>query len=109
MEERRKIGRVAFDANCVIVDRDTLTKIYGKVKNISPLGMAITVESSEPSILGKDIIVVAETLIMYADVVREDEEPDGKRTVALNARKFTNEVLEYLFEHIALDEDKETL
>ena len=109
MEERRKIGRVNYAADCVIVDRDTLTKIYGKVKNISPLGMAVTVDAKEPSILGKDIIIVAETLIMYADVVREDEEDGGKRTVALNARKFTNEVLEYLFNHIALDEDKEQL
>jgi hypothetical protein len=42
---------------------------------------------------------------MYADVVREDECNDGTRTVALSARKFTGDVLEYLFEHIALDEE----
>ncbi len=101
MEERRKINRVEFKANSVIVDRNTQEKIYGEVKNVSPLGMAITVDEKEPSFLGKDVIVVAETLIMYADVVREDKEDGGLKTVALKARKFTPDVLQYLFDHIA--------
>lgn len=106
MEERRKISRVNYDAKSVIVVCDSLEKIYGSVANLSPLGMAIKVDAATPSILGKDIIVVAETLIMYADVVREDKNEDGTVTVAISARKFTPEVLEYLFNHIALDEDK---
>ena len=65
------------------------------------------VDGDTPSLLGKDVIVVADTLIMYADVIREDTSDDGTKVVALNAKKFTNEVLEYLFDHIALDEDKE--
>ena len=101
MEERRKINRVEFKANSVIVDRNTQEKIYGEVKNVSPLGMAITVDEIEPSFLGKDVIVVAETLIMYADVVREDKEDGGLKIVALKARKFTPDVLQYLFDHIA--------
>lgn len=44
MEERRKINRIEFQANSVIVNRDTLEKVYGQVKNISPLGIAITVK-----------------------------------------------------------------
>lgn len=100
MEERRKINRVSFNVNSVIVDRDSLEKYYGKVKDVSPLGIAIEVENNTPSLLHKDVIIVAETLIMYADVVREDE---GKNTkiLAFSARKFTPDVLEYLFEHIA--------
>lgn len=101
MEERRKINRVEFKANSVIVDKESLEKYFGEVKNVSPLGMAITVDEKTPSILGNDVIVVAETLIMYADVVREDTEVDGKKTIALKARKFTPDVLQYLFEHIA--------
>ena len=101
MEERRKINRVEFKANSVIVDKDSLEKYYGEVKNVSPLGMAITVDGKTPSILDKDVIIVAETLIMYADVVREDEEIDGLKTIALKARKFTPDVLQYLFDHIA--------
>jgi hypothetical protein len=101
MEERRKINRVEFKANSVIVDKESLEKYFGEVKNVSPLGMAITVEEKTPSILGNDVIVVAETLIMYADVVREDKEANGKKTIALKARKFTPDVLQYLFEHIA--------
>ena len=101
MEERRKINRVEFKANSVIVDKESLEKYFGEVKNVSPLGMAITVDQKTPSILGNDVIVVAETLIMYADVVREDQETNGKKTIALKARKFTPDVLQYLFEHIA--------
>ena len=103
MEERRKINRIEFKANSVIVDRDTLEKYYGQVKNISPLGIAITVKDDTPSLIGKDVIIVAETLIMYADVIREDEGTDGTRTVAFNAKRFTQDVLQYLFEHIAID------
>jgi hypothetical protein len=103
MEERRKINRIEFKANSVIVDRDTLEKFYGQVKNISPLGIAITVNGDTPNLVGRDVIIVAETLIMYADVVREDKEADGTKTVAFNAKRFTQDVLQYLFEHIALD------
>ena len=47
-----------------------------------------------------DVIVVAETIIMYADVVRQDPEPEGTAIVGVEARRFTPEVLEYLFNHI---------
>lgn len=103
MEERRKINRIEFKANSVIVDRESLEKIYGQVKNISPLGMAISVKGDTPKLTGKDVIIVAETLIMYAEVIREDTGPDGTKTLAFNAKRFTQDVLQYLFEHIALD------
>lgn len=106
MIERRRIDRVSYDADSVIVVREDLNKIYCKVKNLSPLGMAVTVSGDTPSLLGKDVIIVADTLIMYADVIREDPAEDGTKTVAISAKKFTNEVLEYLFEHIADEEEK---
>ena len=103
MEERRKINRVAYNANSIIVDRETLEKYYGQVKNISPLGIAIEVKGDTPKLLGKDVIIVAETLIMYADVIREDEMADGTRTVAFSSKKFTNDVLSYLFQQIGVE------
>ena len=106
MEERRKINRVAYSANSVIVDRDTQEKFYGQVKNISPLGIAIEVKGDTPKLLGKDMIVVAETLIMYADVIREDEMENGSRVVAFSSKKFTNDVLNYLFEHIGAEAEE---
>ena len=106
MEERRQINRVAYSANSVIVDRDTQEKFYGQVKNISPLGIAITVKGDTPKLIGKDVIVVAETLIMYADVIREDEMEDGSRVVAFSSKRFTNDVLQYLFEKIGLPEEE---
>ena len=103
MEERRKINRVEYEANSVIVDRETQNKYYGRVKNISPLGLAVVVDDKTPSLLGNDVIVVAETMIMYADVVREDPPVNGSRTVAFSSRKFTGDVLQYLFEHIGVE------
>ncbi|MBO4458359.1 MAG: PilZ domain-containing protein [Butyrivibrio sp.] len=104
MEERRKITRVDYKVDSILVDRDSLEKYYCKVKNISPLGVALSVSSNVPSLLNRDVIIVAETLIMYADVVREEEESDGERIVALKARNFTPDVLQYLFERIGSED-----
>ena len=106
MEERRQINRVDYHVNSVIVDRETQEKFYGQVKNISPLGMAISVSADTPRLIGKDVIVVAETLIMYADVIREDEMEDGGRVVALSSKKFTPDVLKYLFDRIGLPDEE---
>ena len=104
MEERRKINRVDYNANSIIVDRETQAKYYGQVKNISPLGLAIVVDDKVPNLVGKDVIVVAETLIMYADVVREDDSQNGSKVMAFSSRKFTGDVLQYLFEHLGMEE-----
>lgn len=101
MEERRKISRVDFEANSIIVDRETGTTYRGSVKNVSPLGIAIIVPA-DTNLVGRDVIIVAETMIMYADTVREDvgTGPDTK-LLAFHARKFTPEVLQYLFDCIS--------
>ena len=104
MEERRKINRVDYTANSIIVDRETQAKYYGQVKNISPLGLAIVVDDNVPNLVGRDVIVVAETLIMYADVVREDDSKNGSKVMAFSSRKFTGDVLQYLFDHIGMEE-----
>lgn len=105
MEERRRINRVEYAAKSVVVVCDSLEKIYAEVVNLSPLGMAVKIPSTVDKLLGKDIIIVAETLIMYADVIREENDSEGYRIIALSAKKFTPDVLEYLFQHIAMDEE----
>jgi hypothetical protein len=104
MVEKRVIGRVEYTARGVIVICDTQEKIYVDVKNVSPLGMGIYMSTDRPDLVGKDIIIVAETLIMYAVVNRQEKISDGVYAVGIEAKKFTEDVLEYLFEHISIKE-----
>ena len=57
-------------------------------------------EKEIADLVGKDIIVVAETMIMYATVVRVEKQEDGSFLAGVSAKKFTDEVLQYLFDHI---------
>ena len=106
IKERRQLNRVDYKSKSVIVLPDTADKYIGTTKNISPLGIAIIVPEDTPSLLGKSVIIVAETLIMYADAVREDPSENGQRVVAFTAKRFTQDVLEYLFEHISPQDAK---
>ena len=106
MEERRKIARVSHPTKSVIVVCENGEKIFVETENVSPLGMGIRMPAGSPEIVGKDIIIVAETLIMYADVNRQVQREDGSFEVGISARKFTPEVLEYLFTHITENEEK---
>ena len=101
MEERRNISRVDYSAKGVVVVCDTGEKYMVETKNVSPLGMGVIMPADAPDIVGKDIIIVASTLIMYADVNRSERNEDGTTTIGINARQFTPEVLQYLFKHIA--------
>lgn len=101
MEERREIARVSYPTNSVIVVCETGDKYYVATDNVSPLGMGITAPSDVPEIVGKDIIIVDETLIMYAEVKRQMTNDNGSWTIGIAAKKFTPEVLEYLFSHIS--------
>lgn len=100
MEERRSINRVDYKVKSVIVTCDTYEQYFVDVDNVSPLGMGITGPSDLPNLLGKDIIIVADTLIMYADITRQDMNPDGTFQIGIQAKQFTKNVLEYLFQHI---------
>lgn len=106
MEERRKIDRVTYLTDGVIVVCDTYDKYYVKTNNISPLGMGLTVSEEVPDILGKDIIIVAKTMIMYADVNRQEPQEDGSQIIGISAREFTPEILQYLFTNIAPDKEE---
>lgn len=100
MEERRKINRTEYESKGVIVICDTQQKLYVEVKNVSPLGMGIIAPDVCPDITGKDIIVIADTMIMYAKATRMDKLEEGDYLVGIEAQRFTDEVLQYLFEKI---------
>ncbi len=98
--DKRKIGRVEFKAPSVVVLCDTGETIYVQVEDASPKGMGLWMKDDRPDIMGMDIIIVADTVIMYATVARIEKRADGTYTVGISAKKFTPEVLEYLFKHI---------
>lgn len=100
MEERRKLSRVDYKAKGVIVVCDTEEKITVDVKDVSPLGMGVLMKKGGPAILGKDIIIVADCLVMYANVNRVEEFDDETLIVGIAGRSFADDVLQYLFDHI---------
>jgi len=104
MEERRRLSRVDYPTKSVVVIVETGEKYFVETENVSPLGMGIHMDADTPDIVGKDIIIVAQTLIMYADVNRQVKRRDGSFTIGISAKQFTPEVLQYLFEHIATEE-----
>ena len=105
MEERRNINRVDYKVKSVIVVCDTQEKFFVEVDNVSPLGMGIKGPAELPDINGKDIIIVADTLIMYAQVNRQKRLSNGEYEIGIQAKRFTPDVLEYLFSHIGDGED----
>lgn len=103
-KERRQIERVSYPANGVIVVCEEQKKLFVNIQDVSPLGIGACMPAEGPDILGKDVIIVTETLIMYADVVRQERQADGTYFLGVAARKFTEDVLQYLFERIAPEE-----
>lgn len=104
-DEKRKIDRVRHPVNGVMVVCDTQEKLYVQVQDVSPLGLGVCGDVDSPDILGKDVIIVTETLIMYADVARQERQEDGRHRIGLAAKKFTDDVLQYLFHSIAVNDD----
>ena len=100
MEERREITRVEYKCPGVIVVVDTEEKIMVKVANVSPLGMGVLIPKDAPAILNKDIIIVADCLVMYANVNRIAEYDDENNIAGIQGKTFDTETLGYLFEHI---------
>lgn len=100
--ERRAIGRVAFPSKGVMVVCDTQEVLHVGVRDLGPIGVGLRADADTPKLVGKDVIMVAETLIMYADVVRQDPLPDGSWSIGLAARRFSRDVLQYLFDGIEM-------
>ena len=91
---------VTVNAKGVIVIIDTEEKIPVKVANVSPLGMGVLVDKGAPELLNKDIIIVADCLVMYAHVNRIADYDETHNIVGINGKTFDDATLGYLFEHI---------
>lgn len=100
VEDKREISRVQYNSKGVLVVCETGETYYIRTDNVSPLGMGIYMDADSPDIQGKDIIVVTETLLMYADVTRQVKNEEGNYLIGIAAKNFTPEVLSYLFQHI---------
>lgn len=100
MEERRKIGRTKYVDMNVIIICDTEEKYYIKVENVSPLGMGIRMPAGSPDVVGKEVIVVAECMIMFAVVRRMVPCEDGSMEVGIEGKPFTEDMLKCLFENV---------
>ncbi|MDD6327206.1 MAG: hypothetical protein Q4D54_10080 [Eubacteriales bacterium] len=100
MVERRQITRIDYDAKGVIVVVDTEEKIAVKVANVSPLGMGVLIPKDAPDILNKDIIIVADCMVMYATVNRVAEYDDTHNLAGIHGKTFDADTLNYLCEHI---------
>ena len=100
MEERREITRVEYNCPGVVVVVDTEEKIMVKVANVSPLGMGVLIPKDSPDILNKDIIIVADCLVMYANVNRIAEYDAEHNLAGIKGKSFDAGTLSYLFEHI---------
>ena len=51
-------------------------------------------------IVGKEIIIVADCMVMYATVNRMADYDDTHKIIGISGKSFNDETLSYLFEHI---------
>lgn len=100
MEERRRVERTKYKAMNVIIVCDTEEKYYIQVENVSPIGMGIKMPAGSPEIVGKDVIVVAESVVMFAVVRRMTPCEDGSIEVGIEGKPFTEEMLNCLYENV---------
>lgn len=100
MEERRRVERTNYKTMNVLIVCDTEEKYYIKVENVSPIGMGLKMPAGSPDIVGKDVIVVAESMIMFAAVRRMIPCEDGSFEVGIEGKPFTEEMLRCLYENV---------
>lgn len=91
-----------YPAQAVAVVCDTQQVIRADVRDIGPGGVGLILPEDTPKLLGEDMILITDTVIMYADAIRQEQLEDGRWSVGLSARKFSGEVLQYLFDSIEL-------
>lgn len=101
-DDRRMFDRREYRPEGIAVVCDTQQVLYVGVRDISPGGVGITLPADAPYLLKEDLILVADTMIMYASVVRQVKQEDGSWQAGLEAKKFSQEVLQYLFDSIEL-------
>ncbi len=103
MEERRKIERTRYNVMNVLIVCDTEEKYYIKVENVSPLGMGLKMPAGTPDITGKDVIVVAECMVMFAVVRRMEMAEDGSMEVGIEGKPLEEDTFRCLYENVGKD------
>lgn len=103
MEERRKINRTKYNTMNVLIVCDTEEKYYIKVENVSPLGMGLKMPAGTPDISGKNVIVVAECMVMFAVVRRMQPCEDGSIEVGIEGKPFEEDTMRCLYENVGKD------
>lgn len=100
--EQRKSGRVEHKSQGIAVSCDTQTVFHVNILDIGPGGAGLILPPDTPKLTGRDLILITETMIIYADVTRQERLEDGSWRAGLAARKFSREVIQYLLESIEL-------
>lgn len=101
-KERRRLGRVAYSSAGIAVVCDTEAVIRVGVLDVGPSGASLILSAETADLTGKDLILIADTMIMYAGVVRQERLENGAWRAGLASRKFSRDVLQYLFDSIEL-------
>lgn len=86
---------------------DTQRVMRVGIVDIGPGGVGLTIPEAVPAMIGKDRILITDAMIMYMEVIRQEQAEDGTWRAGLAARKFSREVLQYLADSIKLREKYE--
>ena len=78
-----------------------MLRVEAQVTDVSPLGLSLTVAEDAPDLLNSNVIVATDTMIMYAQIVRRVPRKEGGWQLGVNARRFTPEIVQYLFTSIS--------
>ena len=96
-DEKRKINRIKYNVNGVMVVCASHQAVYIDVINVSPLGIGMLVKEKDiKGLADKEVVIVADTLIMFAKINHIQKREDGLFEVGVEARKFTENVFNYL-------------
>ena len=88
--ERRNITRVEYEKNCRVLFCDTGEVVYAHSTDISPSGMGILLDGAISNLIGREVFVVAPTMIVYAEIVRMSPGKDGYTFVGIKAKEINS-------------------
>ena len=103
INDKRNIGRIEFNTPSIMVVYGTGEMIYVKVEDASPKGMGLTIKGNPADLLNQDVVIVADTVIMYATVRHVTPRDNGTCFVGIGAKKITVDVLRYILRNLGRD------
>ncbi len=103
VRDKRNIGRIEFKTPSLMVVYGTGETIYVNVEDVSPMGMGLTIKGRATDLINKDVVIVADTVVMYADVKHVTLRSDGTCLIGVCAKKLTDEILRYIIRNFGQD------